>query len=123
VTPLLVFFGAGLGGIARYGVGIWFQRVLPAFPWGTLLVNLTGSLLLGAIVAALETSQYSLSGRALLGIGFCGGYTTFSALSFETVRMLQDGEWGLATLYAFGSVTAGLLCMFLGMKLGALLKT
>lgn len=123
MTPLLVFLGAGLGGVARYGVGGWIQRFAGlAFPWGTLVINVTGSLLLGMVVSGLEGSASSAEWRALLGIGFCGGYTTFSTFSFEAIRLFQEGEWGWAGLYVLGSVAAGLVAVVLGMKLGASLR-
>ena len=96
-----VALGSAAGGAARYLLGGWIQdRAGGTFPVQTLLINVTGSLLLGFLQRyALESTAISAEVRTLLTIGFCGGYTTFSTFSFETVRMLEDGEWRRAALY------------------------
>jgi fluoride exporter len=120
MLALVIFVGAGLGGVSRYAVAGWVQAAAGAsFPWGTLLVNVTGSLLLALIYAILEGTSGSPEWRAFLGIGFCGGYTTFSTFSYETVRLLQDGEWEHATLYIVGSVALSLAGAVLGFWLGS----
>jgi CrcB protein len=122
VLALVIFLGAGVGGLARYGVGIWTQTVTgPAFPWGTLLVNVTGSLLLTFLYVLLEGTAGSPEWRAFLGIGFCGGYTTFSTFSYETIRLLQDGEWRQATFYIVGSIVLSIAGALLGFRLGSML--
>jgi CrcB protein len=122
VLALVIFLGAGIGGLTRYGVGVWTQGVVgPAFPWGTLVVNVTGSLLLTFIYVLLEGTAGSPEWRAFLGIGVCGGYTTFSTFSYETMRLLQDGEWQHATLYITGSVALSLAGAFLGFRLGSMM--
>lgn len=122
MLALVIFLGAGMGGLARYGVGIWTQSVIgPAFPWGTLLVNISGSLLLTFLYVLLEGTAGSPEWRAFLGIGFCGGYTTFSTFSYETMRLLQDGEWHNATLYIGGSIALSLTGAFLGFRLGSMM--
>jgi CrcB protein len=122
VLALVIFLGAGIGGLARYGVGIWTQTVTgPAFPWGTLLVNVTGSLLLTFLYVLLEGTAGSPEWRAFLGIGFCGGYTTFSTFSYETIRLLQDGEWRQATFYIVGSIVLSIAAALLGFRLGSML--
>jgi CrcB protein len=122
VLALVIFLGAGIGGLARYGVGIWTQTVTgPAFPWGTLLVNVTGSLLLTFLYVLLEGTAGSPEWRAFLGIGFCGGYTTFSTFSYETIRLLQDGEWRQATFYIVGSIVLSIAGALLGFRLGSML--
>jgi CrcB protein len=102
-----VAFGSAVGGVARYLLGGWIQqRSGSTFPIQTLLINVTGSLLLGFLQRyALETTAISPEVRTMLTIGFCGGYTTFSTFSFETVRMLEDGDWRRAMLYITLSVT------------------
>jgi CrcB protein len=88
------------------------------FPAGTLLVNITGSFLLGAIIRyALETPSLSPEVRAFLTIGFCGGYTTFSTFSYETMALLEDGEWARAGVYITASVILSLIATFLGLAL------
>jgi fluoride exporter len=105
-----VALGSALGGVARYLLGGWVQRAAGGvFPWGTLAVNLSGSFLLGLISRyAIESAGVSAEVRTLLTIGFCGGYTTFSTFSWETTRLLEDGDWPRAGLYAVASVTLAL---------------
>jgi CrcB protein len=102
-----VAFGSAVGGVARYLLGGWIQqRSGSTFPIQTLLINVTGSFLLGFLQHyALETTAISPEVRTMLTIGFCGGYTTFSTFSFETVRMLEGGDWRRAMLYITLSVT------------------
>lgn len=122
MLAFVIFLGAGIGGLARYGVGVWTQTVTgPGFPWGTLLVNVTGSLLLTFLYVLLEGTAGSSEWRAFLGIGFCGGYTTFSTFSYETTRLLQDGEWRRATFYIVGSVVLSIAGALLGFRLGSML--
>jgi CrcB protein len=98
--------GSALGGIGRYLVGGAVQRMLDtSFPAGTLVVNLTGSFLLGFFLRyALDAPTLTPEWRAFLTIGFCGGYTTFSTFSHETVSLLERGEWTRAGFYAALSV-------------------
>jgi fluoride exporter len=108
--------GSALGGVSRYLLGGMVQRILDTtFPAGTLAVNLTGSFLLGLFLRyALDTPTLTPEVRAFLTIGFCGGYTTFSTFSYETVAMLEDGEWARAGLYAALSVLLALGAAILG---------
>lgn len=108
--------GSALGGVSRYLVGGLVQRILDTtFPAGTLVVNLTGSFLLGLFLRyALETPTLTPELRAFLTIGFCGGYTTFSTFSYETVALLEDAEWTRAGLYAALSVLLALGGTLLG---------
>ena len=111
-----IALGSALGGAGRYLVGELVQRsATTTFPTGTLAVNVTGCFLLGLIVRyAIETPTVSPELRAFLTIGICGGYTTFSTFSFETARMLEDGEWTRAALYLALSVVVSLGAVFLG---------
>ena len=108
--------GSAIGGVSRYILGGVVQRILDTtFPSGTLIVNITGSFLLGVIIRfAVDTPAISPEVRALLAIGFCGGYTTFSTFSYETMAMLEDGEWTRAAAYVSASVLLSLLATFLG---------
>jgi fluoride exporter len=116
---LYVAVGSALGGVSRYLLGGLIQRLLDTtFPAGTLLINISGSFLLGVILRyAIETPTLSPDIRALLTIGFCGGYTTFSTFSYETVALLEDGEWTRAGLYVGASVVLSLVGVFLGFAL------
>lgn len=111
-----VAIGAALGGVSRYYLTVAIQeRAGIAFPAGTFVINVTGSLVLGFIMRyALQSAGVSAEMRALLTSGFCGGYTTFSTFSYETALMLDDGEYGRAALYAGASVVVSLIGVFLG---------
>ena len=115
-----VALGSALGGVTRYLLGGWIQqRAGTAFPIQTLLINVTGSLLLGFLQRyALESVAISPEIRTMLTIGFCGGYTTFSTFSFETVRMLEDGDWRRAALYMSLSVILSVGAAVLGISAG-----
>ena len=118
-TVWAIAVGAGVGGVARYYLSTAVQhRLGAAFPWGTLLINVSGSLLLGFIIRyALATPSMSLELRALLTTGFCGGYTTFSTYSYETAALLEDGQYERAGLYAFGSAVLALVATLGGFLL------
>jgi fluoride exporter len=114
-----VALGAAGGGLARYYLASWAQHRLGAdFPWGTLLVNITGSLLLGFILRyASFTPTVTVEMRALLTTGFCGGYTTFSTFSYETAALMEDGRYERAALYAAASMLVSLAAVFAGFAL------
>lgn len=111
-----VAVGAALGGVTRNYLNIFVQnRAGLGFPYGTLIINITGSLILGFIMRyALRTDVMSVDTRAFLTTGFCGGYTTFSTFSYETVMLLQEGEYARASTYVVVSVVVALLAVGLG---------
>ena len=114
-----VAIGAAVGGLARYYLSTAVQhRMGSDFPWGTLLINITGSILLGFIMRyALATPGVSVELRVLLTTGFCGGYTTFSTYSYETATLLEDGQLGRAGTYALASMLLALAGTFGGFAL------
>ena len=119
---LIVFLGAGLGGLCRYVLGGWIQDAAGAgFPWGTFVINVTGSLALGLLYALLEGTRARPEWRAFLGIGFCGGYTTFSTFGYETARLAQAGQWARALTYALGSLILVLAATFAGFRVAAMI--
>ena len=112
-----------LGALARYGLeGLVSRRAGASFPWGTLAVNLSGAFLLG-LVFTLLSERYLVSPwlRSSATIGFLGAYTTFSTLSFESYRLLEDGAVGLAFANLLGSCAAGLAAVWLGVVIGRVL--
>jgi CrcB protein len=111
-----VAFGSAVGGVARFAVAaVVQQRVGPNFPVGTLLVNVTGSFLLGLLLRyALGTDAISPEVRALLTTGFCGGYTTFSTFSADTILLLEDGQSMRAGVYVLLSIVLSLAGTWLG---------
>lgn len=115
---LIALFGA-IGTLARYGLqGLVQTRMGTTFPYGTLLINLTGCLLLG-FIGQLTLNRMLISSelRIAIAVGFFGGYTTFSSFGWETAKMLEDGEWLRATTYVGASVIAGLLLSLAGIRL------
>ena len=108
--------GSAIGGASRYLLGGLTQRLVGGtFPAGTLLINVTGSFLLGLILRyGVETPTLTPEVRAFLTVGFCGGYTTFSTFSYETVALAEDGEWTRAALYVALSVGLSLVSTFVG---------
>ena len=116
---LIALFGA-IGTLARYGLqGMVQIRMGGTFPYGTLLINLTGCFLLGLIGQfTLNRMVISPDFRMAIAVGFFGGYTTFSSFGWETAKMLEDGEWLRASTYIGASVIAGLLLSIAGIRLG-----
>jgi fluoride exporter len=114
---LLIVFGAA-GTLARYGLqGVVQERAGATFPYGTLVVNLVGCLLLGGIGEyALIHLTIPPEWRIGITVGFFGAFTTFSTFSWETIRLIEDGEWMRALAYVLASVIGGLVCIFLGMR-------
>ena len=115
---LIALFGA-IGTLARYSLqGLVQIRMGSVFPYGTLLINLSGCLLLGFIgQLTLNRMLVSSDMRIAIAVGFFGGYTTFSSFGWETAKMLEDGEWLRATTYVSASVVAGLLLSIAGIRL------
>jgi CrcB protein len=114
VTVLLISLGAAVGAPLRYLTDRAVQaRLGSSFPWGTLTVNVGGSLLLGALVAA----DVGPAVGALLATGFCGALTTYSTFGYETLRLARDGERRRAAANAAASVLAGLAAASLGYAL------
>lgn len=118
MSYLWVAFGSALGGMARYGCSGLAARVLgPSFPWGTLLVNVSGSLIIGFIATLAAPDGRVLmtpDARAFVLIGILGGFTTFSSLSLETLNLARDGEWLFAAVNVIASVVLCLVAIWLG---------
>ena len=115
---LIALFG-DIGTLARYGLqGVVQHRMGGGFPYGTLLINLSGCLLLGFIgQITLNRMLVSADMRIAIAVGFFGGYTTFSSFGWETAKMLEEGAWLRATTYVGTSVVAGLLLSIAGIRL------
>lgn len=115
-TILLVGFGGALGSIARYAGYRYFQQLLPyAFPFGTFMVNIIGCFLIGILFGiASRFGSFSTEFRLLMMTGFCGGFTTFSALTLEGMQLLNQGRFVIFFLYFALSVVLGLMATFAG---------
>ena len=120
---ILISIGAALGANARYLVDLWAAgRFGASFPYGTFLVNATGSLLLGFMVAsAVGWLDISPEVRLLVGVGFLGSYTTFSSLSVESIAMWQEGNFWHGVANVVGTNVIGLLGALLGIYIGRVL--
>ena len=110
---LLAFLGGGLGALGRYGLALILPRAGEGCPWATLGANLIGSFLIGLIAARVMADE---TWRVFVVVGLLGGFTTFSAFSYETVGLLQQREIGLAFAYVGASVVLGLGLCWLGMR-------
>ncbi|HET9828692.1 MAG TPA: fluoride efflux transporter CrcB [Nocardioidaceae bacterium] len=115
MTVLLVLLGGAIGAPMRYLTDLFVQsRHDTVFPWGTLTVNVTGSLLLGGLASAVSNAGAPAWLLTLVGTGFCGALTTFSTFGFETVRLVEDGSWVEALLNVTASTVMGLSAVAVG---------
>jgi len=120
VTIAGIAVAGALGALARYGLGGWIATRHPGtFPFETLIINVSGSLVLGFLFVLLtERFLPHPALRTALTVGFLGAYTTFSTFSLETYRLIEDGAVGLAALNVLASVGAGLVAVYLGVVVG-----
>jgi len=116
---LLVFFGGGLGATLRHLINVTCARILgTAFPWGTFIINITGSTVMGLIAGYLAfKGEASQPWRLFLMTGVLGGYTTFSAYSLDAALLYERGELASAALYVVGSVGLSIAGLFGGLAL------
>jgi len=121
---LIVFFGAGLGGIIRYWGSAFVYKYLPTdFPYGTLFVNMLGSFLIGIFMYYFDSNELiNVDTRIFLTTGLCGGLTTFSTFSFETINFLKEREFLFAGLNIIANILMTLLALFIAYKLSKLLS-
>lgn len=123
IGPAWVALGSALGGMARYGIsGLVANRIGETFPWGTLVVNVSGALVIGtfaALVAPAGALPGDLTVRQLVIVGLCGGYTTFSSFSLQTLSLARDAQWARALGNIAASVLLCLLAVWAGFALGA----
>lgn len=123
MTPVLllaIVAGAFVGAPCRYLLdrAVTSRTAGARFPWGTLAVNVSGSLLLGFLTGLAMADHLSPWGKTLLGTGFCGAYTTFSTFTFETVRLVEDGRMVRAAVNVAGSIVVGLAAAAAGLAIG-----
>jgi fluoride exporter len=121
---ILIGIGGAIGSMSRFLVSTKMYSILGSnFPYGTLIVNVTGSLIIGFIATVLfdRFSDYGMELRSLLIIGFLGGYTTFSSFSLETVHLFENGQPGFALVNIAGSLIMCLLATWFGTILGRMI--
>ncbi|HZT46763.1 MAG TPA: fluoride efflux transporter CrcB [Hyphomicrobiaceae bacterium] len=113
-----IAIGSALGGVARYWCSGLAARLMgETFPWGTLIVNVVGSFIIGFFATITGPDGRWLVGstaRQFVMVGLCGGYTTFSSFSLQTLNLMQDGEWLYASLNVVASVVLCMLAVWLG---------
>ena len=115
---LLVGIGGALGSIARYGSGVLVGRIWPmSFPLATMLVNISGSLVMGLFIGFLArtTPAWQADARLFFAVGVLGGFTTLSSFSLDTFTLIERGEIGQATIYVLGSIVVSVLALFVGL--------
>lgn len=114
-----VAIGGLIGSVARYLIAITVSRQFSSvFPYGTMGINILGCFLIGIFYALAEKGNLlTPEWRLFLTTGFCGGFTTFSTFSYETMNLFQDGEWIYLSIYVFGSNLIGFAGTFLGTSL------
>ncbi|ARQ10302.1 camphor resistance protein CrcB [Rhizobium etli] len=119
IQALLVAVGGAIGSVLRYFVGQWALRLMgPAFPWGTLAVNVVGCFVIG-VFAELVTRKFNASAelRLLLITGFLGGFTTFSAFSLDAISLFERGEAVAGGIYIAASVGLSMAAVFAGLAI------
>jgi len=118
MIAILTFLAGATGALTRFLLDAWTkQRWRSSFPLATVVINVTGSLLLGALAGVVLFHGQSSTWQTIVGTGFCGGYTTFSTASFETVRLVERGERKLALLNAIGSLVLSVAACAAGLAL------
>lgn len=117
---VIVGVGGCLGSVLRFWLGTYIgEKMGTQFPYGTFVINVTGSFLIGFILALLTVkTHWSPYWRYLIPVGFIGGYTTFSSFEYETLRTMQDGQVGLGLLYVALSVCVGFVAVWGGVVAG-----
>jgi len=115
---LYVGLGSFVGGICRYLIALLMKGASAAFPWATLITNVVGCLLIGILLAVFNRfPNASPQLNLLLTVGFCGGFTTFSTFSKESLNLLQMGDYTAFTCYALGSLVLGIAAVAVGFAL------
>jgi fluoride exporter len=118
---ILVFIGGGFGSIARFSIGKWITSIhTQHFPYGTLVVNVIACLILGLVIGLVDHRQFiSASTRLFWTVGFCGGFSTFSTFSAETISLLQNGFYPSTVFYITASLLFCITATYIGLYLGS----
>ena len=122
MTLLFIAVGGALGSLTRYLFGVLFHTTKNGFPLSTFLVNVLGSFIIGAIFYLLKDSNNE-NLKALLMVGFLGGFTTFSAFSIDLMNLIYDKDYIISILYVLGTVSFSIISVFLGFWVTKFLST
>lgn len=121
MSRILLLVGAGglIGSVARYLTASYFTKAVPSsFPYGTFVVNIVGCLIIGIIYGLSERFNWlTPEWRLFLATGVCGGFTTFSSFAYENIKLVQEGNFIVFSIYSISSFTLGLLAVFIGLTL------
>ena len=118
---LWVALGGAIGSMGRYGLGLWLARH-EGFPWGTLVTNILGSFIIGVCAGFFLDEQRKSASAQFLMPGFCGGFTTFSAFSLQTVELMREQAWLKVAANVGSSLMLCLACVWTGWMLGDTLR-
>ena len=113
-TTIWLGLAGGVGAICRWRISVALTEFSPSFPLGTFFVNIAGSLMLGILFIAWKEKPYWY---LLLGVGFCGGFTTFSTFSIDTLKLLETGKISQAAIYIFSNVAGAIFAAWIGIYL------
>jgi CrcB protein len=115
---ILVFIGSGIGGVIRYGISLGFTSSNNKFPWATFIANIIAAFLVGLFYAiAAQKQWFDKNYLLLLTVGLCGGLSTFSTFSNETLKLWQAQQYGIGTVYILLSITVCIAFTFIGTKM------
>ncbi len=121
ILAVVVGLGGGIGALVRYLVDeAMRERIAGTFPYGTLVINVGGSFILGLVTGLLWYHGLSDRARLIVGVGFCGGLTTWSTAAWESVRLAEERRWPEAAAYTVGGLGAALVAAAAGLALAAL---
>lgn len=119
MTPIFIALAGSVGAVSRFIFDNYIKaKYNSEFPWATFVINVTGSLMLGLVAGVLLKYKYFNDIGTIIGVGFCGGYTTFSTASFETVRLLEKRRYAAASANAIGGLGATIIAASIGIVIG-----
>lgn len=116
---ILVFIGGGAGSLCRWGISLGLQPLQYKFPWATFLSNALACVVLGILLGTRMKSGLSIEKHLLFVTGFCGGFSTFSTFTAETIQLFQNGQYGSAALNVAGNLIVSVICLLAAIKLTA----
>ncbi len=117
MNAIMVFLGGGLGSLLRFGIAYFIKPLRVDLPLATLLANILSCILLGILVGLASKGMLNLQQRSFFVVGFCGGFSTFSTFSYESLQLIQEERWVEAISYVFFSWIIGLICIILGLQI------